>query len=266
MLTTRLMKTKNIKGKLIYLPLICMILLHMPIVFAGTSAHINAARANFTPKNDTDTAVTDLQANNGSDIDAIEAEYESMHLNEMGLSKTVFNYAMKGFNYLVQTGKLAKDNIISIVDFSKPSSQKRLFVIDLTNLRVLYNTYVAHGVNSGKEYANQFSNTPESNKSSLGFYETKNTYLGGNGYSLRLAGLEKGINDNAERRDIVIHGAEYVDESLIRAQGYIGRSWGCPALPEKLHKPIIDKIKNGTCLFIYSPDNTYLKKSKIINA
>lgn len=266
MLTTRPMKIKNIKGKLIYLPLICMILLHVPIVFAGTSEQIHAPLVYNNPKNTTDTAITVLQANNGSDIDAVEVEYESMRLNEMGLSKTAFNYAMKGFNYLVQAGKLAKDNIISIVDFSKPSSQKRLFVIDLNNLKVLYNTYVAHGVNSGKEYANQFSNTPESNKSSLGFYETKNTYLGGNGYSLRLAGLEKGINDNAERRDIVIHGAGYVDESLIRAQGYIGRSWGCPALPEKLHKPIIDKIKNGTCLFIYSPDNTYLKRSKIINA
>ena len=90
--------------------------------------------------------------------------------------------------------------------------------------------------------------------------------MGGNGYSLRLEGLEKGINDNANSRDIVIHGADYVNESLIKAQGYIGRSWGCPALPEKLHKPIIDKIKNGSCLFIYSANNAYLKKSRIINA
>jgi len=261
MLITKLMKTKNLKGKFIYLPLICMILLHMPIVFAATS--IYAPLKHFS-KNDT--AGISAQAHDVTETDPLEAEYENLHLDNMGLSKAAFNYAMKGFNYLVQTGRLAKDNIISIVDFSKPSSQKRLFVIDLNNLRVLYNTYVAHGVNSGKEYANQFSNTPESNKSSLGFYETKNTYMGGNGYSLKLAGLEKGINDNAERRDIVIHGAEYVDESLIRAQGYIGRSWGCPALPEKLHKPIIDKIKNGTCLFIYGPDNTYLRKSKIINA
>ena len=196
----------------------------------------------------------------------IDAEYNSLNLNDLGLSKKVFGYAMKGFYYLVQQGKLSKDDIISIADFSQPSSRKRLFIIDLNNLRVLFNTYVAHGVNSGREYANQFSNTPESNKSSLGFYETKNTYSGGNGYSLRLEGLERGINDNAEKRDIVIHGAGYVDESLIRSQGYIGRSWGCPALPEKLHKPIIDKIKNGTCLFIYSTENAYLKKSKIINA
>jgi hypothetical protein len=260
----KLMKIKSFRGKLIYLPFICLILLHMPIVFAGTKTYVEAALVNL----DTENKVTDtIMPDNGIAVtDAIEAEYDSMHLHDLGLSKTAFNYAMKGFNYLVQSGKLAKDNIISIVDFSKPSSQKRLFVIDLSDLRVLYNTYVAHGVNSGKEYANQFSNTPESNKSSLGFYETKNTYLGGNGYSLKLEGLESGINDNAEKRSIVIHGAEYVDESLIRSQGYIGRSWGCPALPEKLHKPIIDKIKNGSCLFIYSPDNAYLKKSKIINA
>ena len=252
----------SLKGKFIYLPLICMILLHMPMVFAANQEHYQAMRVHTAVEKSS----VDAQENTGSDIDVIEAEYDTMHLDNLGLSKTAFSYAMKGFNYLVQAGKLSKDNIISIVDFSQPSSRKRLFIIDLNNLRVLYNTYVAHGVNSGKEYANQFSNTPESNKSSLGFYETKNTYLGGNGYSLRLAGLERGINDNAEKRDIVIHGAGYVDESLIRSQGYIGRSWGCPALPEKLHKPIIDKIKNGSCLFIYSANSAYLKKSKIINA
>jgi hypothetical protein len=259
------MEVKHLKGKIVYLPLICMILLHMPIVFAATK--INAA-AIFTlaafENNIAGISITTTTKAAG--LSTIEARYDSMHLENIGLSKAAFNYALKGFNYLVENQKLTKDNIISIVDFSQPSSRKRLFVIDLNNLRVLYNTYVAHGVNSGKEYANQFSNMPESNKSSLGFYETKNTYMGGNGYSLRLQGLERGINDNAEKRDIVIHGAEYVNESLIRSQGYIGRSWGCPALPEKLHKPIIDKIKNGSCLFIYSTNNVYLKKSKIINA
>lgn len=258
------MKYKRLKGKLIYLPLICMILLHMPIAFAATRVHVQQVPLNLAAENCIINIVS--KADNITDEGAIEEEYDSMHLNNLGLSKTAFIYAMKGFNYLVQHGKVAKDNIISIVDFSQPSSRKRLFIIDVSNLRVLYNTYVAHGVNSGKEYANQFSNIPESNKSSLGFYKTKNTYLGGNGYSLRLSGLERGINDNAEKRDIVIHGAGYVDESLIRSQGYIGRSWGCPALPEKLHKPIIDKIKNGSCLFIYSENNAYLKKSKIINA
>jgi hypothetical protein len=203
---------------------------------------------------------------NKFDDNTIAQAYDSMDLDKMGLSEKAFNYALKGFNYLVQHGKLTKENIISIVDFTLPSSRKRLFVIDLDDYRVLYNTYVAHGVNSGREYANEFSNKPASYKSSLGFYQTLNTYIGEHGYSLRLDGLEKGINDNANSRDIVIHAADYVNESFIRAQGYIGRSWGCPALPEKLHKPIIDKIKNGSCLFIYGTDIGYLKKSRIINA
>ena len=113
--------------------------------------------------------------------------------------------------------------------------------------------------------ASNFSNALQSYKSSLGFYQTLGTYMGGHGYSLRLEGLEKGINDNANRRDIVIHGAPYVNESLIRSQGYIGRSWGCPALPENLNKPIINTIKNGTCLFIYGNNKSYVKRSKIIN-
>ena len=199
-------------------------------------------------------------------VNSAAALYDSMDLDLMGLSRTAFDYAMKGFDYLVQTGKFTNDNIISIVDFSLPSSKKRLFVIDLDQAKVLFNTYVAHGAKSGAAMATQFSNIPESNKSSLGFYETLQTYNGGHGYSLKLNGLERGINDNANSRAIVIHPAAYVDESLIRSQGYIGRSWGCPALPEKLSKPIINTIKGGTCLFLFSPDKSYLAKSRIINA
>ena len=191
--------------------------------------------------------------------------YDSLRLGSLGLGRQVFDYAMKGFNFMKEMGTLGNDQIISIVDFSKPSSEKRLYIIDLKNYKVLFNTYVAHGMQSGKEFANQFSNRPESNKSSLGFYETLDTYMGGNGYSLKLQGIEHGINDNANKRAIVMHGAEYVDERLIRSQGYIGRSWGCPAVPPKLHKSIIDKIKHGTCLFIFSPDRKYLAHSKILN-
>lgn len=260
----KLMKTKNLAGRYIYLPLMSMVLLHMPFVFAATTPHHSASVIHAHPEMDTVKACNQERAEPSPD--AATVAYENMQLGHMGLSRAAYDHAMKGFNYLVRVGKIAKENIISIADFSKPSSQKRLFVIDINKQKVLFNTYVAHGINSGREYANQFSNIPESNKSSLGFYETRNTYVGANGYSLKLAGLERGINDNAEKRDIVIHGAEYVDESLIRSQGYIGRSWGCPALPEKLHKPIIDRIKNGTCLFIYGASNAYLKKSRIINA
>jgi L,D-transpeptidase catalytic domain len=195
---------------------------------------------------------------------SMAAIYDSLRLGIMGLSQQAFAYAVQGLEYLTGTGKIANDKIISIVDFSQPSHKKRLFVIDLEKKKLLFNTYVAHGMNSGKEIASQFSNTPQSNKSSLGFYETAGTYVGKNGYSLHLTGLEKGINDNAYRRDIVMHGAAYVDERYIQMQGYIGRSQGCPAVPEKLHKPIIDKIKHGTCLFIYNPGRQYLLHSRIL--
>jgi hypothetical protein len=235
--------------------------LHIPFVFAK-----NKPRAENKPvENKIEMAAASsaplIVPVNG---DALSNIYDSLRLNLMGLSQQAFQYAMHGFDYLVKAGKITNDRIISIVDFSQPSYKKRLFVIDLDKIKVVFNTYVAHGVNSGKEYADQFSNRPESNQSSLGFYETMDTYNGKNGYSLHLAGLEKGINDNADNRAIVMHGADYVCEELIQSQGYIGRSWGCPAVPEKLHKPIINKIKNGTCLFIYSPNKNYLIHSKVL--
>jgi hypothetical protein len=254
---------KSYKAYFLYLPMLCMILLHMPVTFAKTMSNVPVTEKDAEKNN---SLLNKTTAGNVIPDEKVAVAYENMHLHDLGLSETAFNYAMKGFNYLVQQGKLAKDNIISIADFSQPSSKKRLYVIDLNESRVLFNTYVAHGSNSGKEYARQFSNIPQSNQSSLGFYETLSTYSGGHGYSLKLEGLEKGINDNANRRAIVMHAAAYVNESLVRSQGYIGRSWGCPALPENLYKPIIDKIKGGTCLFIYGQDNAYLQNSRIINA
>ena len=249
----------------VVLSAILIIALHFPLI----SANIRTFGAGMIKPAGVATLVADsasVAANSSSILSEATVLYEHMELAVLGLSKQTFDYAMKGFDNLVRSGKVENEHIISIADFSQPSSKKRLFVIDLDQEKVIFNTYVAHGVNSGKEMANDFSNQPESYKSSLGFYETQSTYSGGHGYSLRLEGLEKGINDNANRRDIVIHGAGYVNEGLIRSQGYIGRSWGCPALPENMYKPIINKIKDGTCLFIYSPDKTYLKRSKIINA
>jgi hypothetical protein len=195
---------------------------------------------------------------------AIGNIYDSLKLSSFGLTRQVFDYAYQGFTYLKEIGKISNDHIISVIDFSKSSAQKRLFVIDLRNMKVLFNTYVAHGLNSGQEFANRFSNDEESNESSLGFYETEDTYMGKNGYSLRLQGLERGFNDHAYDREIVMHGADYVNEQLIRARGYIGRSLGCPAVPQRLHKFIIDKIKNGTCLFIFSTDRNYVSHSQIL--
>jgi len=192
--------------------------------------------------------------------------YDSLQLNVLGLSRQAFVEGVKGYNVLRSAGKLNNDGILSIVDFSLPSTQKRLFVLDLENFKLLFNTYVAHGRNSGKEFASRFSNSPESNMSSLGFYITKQTYNGEHGLSLKLEGEEKGINDNAESRAIVIHCADYVSEKTIKALGYIGRSLGCPALPKKYIKPIIETIKDGSCLFVYSQNQKYLSKSPILQA
>jgi hypothetical protein len=189
--------------------------------------------------------------------------YDSLQLNQMNLSRNAFDFAMRGYNQLLSAGRLDNSNLVSIVDFSLPSSRKRLFIIDLKKKEVVFNTYVAHGRNSGKEMASQFSNEPESNKSSLGLYITGGTYIGKHGFSLHLAGQEKGINDNANSRAIVMHSAAYVSESAIKMQGFIGRSLGCPALPENLYRPIIEKIKNGSCLFLYSPDKSYAMHSVI---
>lgn len=192
--------------------------------------------------------------------------YNLWQLHSAGLSEDAFNYAMKGFDYLNNANMIAKKTIISIVDFSKSSTQKRLFVIDISTGQILFNSLVAHGRNSGNEYATRFSNMPESHQSSLGFYITMGTYNGGNGYSLRLKGCESGINDKAYERAIVIHGADYVSNQFISSRGEAGRSYGCPALPTDLNKKIIDVIKDGSCLFIYHPTKKYCSRSKIINS
>jgi hypothetical protein len=189
--------------------------------------------------------------------------YDSLHLFEAGLSRKVFEMALKGMARLVKNNQV-HDNIIAIVDFSQPSVNKRLYVVDLENYELLYNTWVAHGVKSGKGEARSFSNKPSSFKSSLGFYVTGNTYQGSNGYSLKLQGLERGINDYAFRRGIVMHGADYVNEEYINSQGYIGRSHGCPAVPMDVCQSLIDHLKEGSCLFIYHPSSTYYKKSRLL--
>lgn len=189
--------------------------------------------------------------------------YDSLHLEDRGLSRMVFRTAMKGMEKLQKSGRL-RENVISIIDFSQPSTSKRLYVIDLDNAELLCNTWVAHGMKSGKTMAQVFSNKPSSNKSSLGFYVTGDAYEGSNGYSLKLEGMEKGINDYAFRRAIVLHGADYVSEQWIASQGYIGRSKGCPAVPLDVCQPLIDEIKGGTCLFIYHPTSTYRVKSRLV--
>ena len=191
--------------------------------------------------------------------------YDSLRLSLEGLNRKAFELAQQGFDKLKEQGAILNDNIISIIDFSLPSTEKRLYVVDLKNYQVLYKTYVAHGKNSGTVMANSFSNSPSSYKSSLGFYKTLGTYVGKHGYSLKLEGLEKGINDNAYERAIVMHGADYVNPAYISKLGYIGRSQGCPAVASREATPIINTIKNGSCLFIYSPNTTYQQHSSILS-
>jgi hypothetical protein len=191
--------------------------------------------------------------------------YEALNLDSLELSREAFTYAVKGYNNLVTQGAIVKQDVLSIVDFSLPSSKKRLFIIDLVTGKLLFNTFVSHGRNSGMEQATRFSNDLNSFQSSLGFFITGKTYKGEHGYSLRLDGVEKGINDNAHNRGIVIHAANYVNEKMAKQFGYIGRSLGCPAVPVKLSRPIIQKIKDGSCLFLYGSDTNYAAKSSMIN-
>jgi hypothetical protein len=194
----------------------------------------------------------------------IMSVYDSLQLNISGLNRKAFEMAEAGFQKLKGQGEFLNDSIISVIDFSLPSTEKRLYVVDLKNYRILFNTYVAHGRNSGTENATSFSNSPSSNKSSLGFYKTLGTYIGGHGYSLKLDGLERGINDNVYKRAIVMHGADYVNPSYFHSLGYLGRSQGCPAVMSKEAPKIINTIKNGTCLFIYHPTNAYQQRSSLV--
>jgi hypothetical protein len=169
------------------------------------------------------------------------------------LDYKVFRRAFKGITELDAPRK----DILTIIDFTKPCCDKRFYVIDLVNRKLLYYTLVAHGKNSGELYCNKVSNRPNSLQSSPGFFLTAEAYSGRHGYSMRLDGMEPGLNDKARARNIVVHGAEYVAQHYVNDVGYIGRSYGCPALPLELNQKIIDRIKDGSCMYIHTNDKTY---------
>lgn len=190
-----------------------------------------------------------------------ESLYNSLNANNLSLPKLEsFTKALEGFYDLKEKGKIKRD-ILTLIDFSLSSNTKRLWIIDLASNTVLCNSLVAHGRNTGDEFAKSFSNQPESYKSSLGFYATGEVYQGKHGLSLKLDGLEKGVNDRARERAVVIHGADYVAESFIKQNKRLGRSLGCPAIPVGMTKEIINTIKDKSCLFIYHPSAN--KKSLI---
>ncbi len=190
--------------------------------------------------------------------------YADLHLKELGLDLAVFETALEGHQKLVHENKLAVPNLMTIVDLSQPSTNKRLYIVDLEKAQVLFNTYVSHGKNSGDLFATHFSNIPSSLQSSLGFYVTGDIYNGKHGMSLTLNGQEPGFNDLALARAIVLHGADYVSENFIKSTGRLGRSFGCPAVASELATPIINTIQDGSCLFVYYPDPNYMKHSSFL--
>lgn len=234
-----------------------MRLLVLVLLAAFLSLNYMPITGQFQNPNRTDTVVAAAPL---KQLSKVEKLYSDMNLAGI-LQYEAFEQAFQGYAQLHSTNK----NILSIIDFTQPSTEKRMVVLDMENHKVLYHTLVSHGRNSGEKYAVSFSNKEGSFQSSLGFYSTANTYQGGNGYSLVLNGLEGGINDQAKARAVVIHGADYVSQKIIQSTGRLGRSYGCPALPRELAKPIINTIKNGTLLYIYAKNKEYLAKTKIIN-
>jgi hypothetical protein len=193
-----------------------------------------------------------------------EQMYSDLHLKEVGLSRQALDFAVKGYQKLVDSGIVNKPQYLTIVDFSQSSRNKRFYILDMQNNELTWNTFVSHGKNSGVDMANSFSNAFNSEKSSLGFYVTKSTYSGKHGLSLRIKGLEHGFNDNAEARGVVVHGAAYVNSGRVHT-AYMGRSQGCPALPENEYAQVINIIKDGSVMFVYNPSDNYLQASSLLN-
>ena len=205
-----------------------------------------------------------------TDSMALELEianiYNSLYprVDSIGLDYLPFKYAVIGYMRLRNDGMLENDKILTIIDYTKPSKVKRFYCIDMENLKFLFHTYVSHGKNTGGDVAIKFSNTPQSLQSSMGLYLTGETYRGSKGYSLRLDGVEKGINDNMRKRAVVMHSAPYVSKKFIEKYGRLGRSYGCPVVPVELHQDIIKTIKNKSAVFGYFNDELYLSSSNFI--
>ena len=195
----------------------------------------------------------------------IKELYNELNAAQYDLSFTAFRYAYIGYQTMKKQDRLNNKELFSIIDFTKDCNSKRFYTIDLEKMKIVYYTYVAHGKKSGERMATSFSDAVESNKSSIGFYITGNTYNGGNGYSLILNGDEKGYNSNLAKRSVVVHAADYANEDYIARNGRMGRSLGCPALPENIYKQVIETIKEKTMIFAYYNDAKYLKTSKYLN-
>jgi hypothetical protein len=240
------------------------------VYMVTTSFYLSPRKTNV--KNEISTkkieTLHNVRSEKTSTVSSSEALYKSITFEEgHELNEEVFFKALTGFENLKKAGLLNQEaHLLTVCDFSMSSNTKRLWVIDTEEKKVLFNSLVAHGKNTGEEFATNFSNTNSSLQSSLGFYITDATYNGDNGYSLKLLGMDKGFNDAAYKRAIVMHGADYVSEEFAATHKRIGRSWGCPAVPRVLTQPIINTIKGRNCLFIYYPDQNYLSKSEWLKA
>jgi hypothetical protein len=234
------------------------LIVSISIVFISFAKANNAAAVTATAK---DSAITDSSV---TETSLAQRVYDHLQLEEAGLTKATVEYAIKGYQKLVDSGLVNNTKYLTIVDFSQSSRQKRFYILDMHNNKLAWNTFVSHGKNSGVDMAKSFSNKIGSEKSSLGFYLTKASYHGKHGLSLRLGGLEEGFNDNAEARAIVVHGASYVNAGRVNS-AYMGRSQGCPALPENEYDDVINIIKGGSVMFMYNPDSDYLQSSPLLN-
>ncbi|TCD10429.1 murein L,D-transpeptidase catalytic domain family protein [Pedobacter frigidisoli] len=183
--------------------------------------------------------------------------YHEAHLDSAGLNAEVFEKALTGFYNMKYSGLLHSKSILTIADFDQESCKKRLYIIDLEKKKLVLNTWVAHGQNSGGDKPDSFSNSINSNQSSLGFYLTGEIYYGKHGRSLKLDGMDQGFNNNARDRAIVVHGADYVGQESINQLGRLGRSQGCPAVSSKLSDKVISAISDRTVLFINNSDQQY---------
>ncbi|MBW8521922.1 murein L,D-transpeptidase catalytic domain family protein [Chryseobacterium chendengshani] len=242
------------------------------VYLISTSFYLSPKKAdnnrNFKSTNKIETIVETKSVKNTSGVSSSEELYNSILFeNDHKIQFDVFAKALLGFENLKKAGKIDQNaHLLTICDFSMSSNTKRLWVIDTDEKKVLFNSLVAHGKNTGEEFATNFSNTESSLQSSMGFYITESTYNGDNGYSLKLLGMDKGFNDAAYKRAVVMHGADYVSEEFAAMHKRIGRSWGCPAIPRSLAEPIINTIKGKNCLFIYYPDENYLSSSEWLKA
>ncbi|MEE4198784.1 MAG: murein L,D-transpeptidase catalytic domain family protein [Bacteroidales bacterium] len=189
--------------------------------------------------------------------------WKKVLIDSFQIAEPAIHLAFNGFYELKEKNRIANDSLITIIDFSLPSTQQRFYILDVKNQKLIKKTLVAHGMNTGNLLARYFSNEPQSLKSSLGLYITRETYYGIHGYSLRIKGISKGLNDNAEERAIVIHGAKYVSHDFIETYGRIGRSYGCPALPIDETDEIIDLIKGGSTIYIYHPSILPISPSEL---